>query len=148
MDLADVEEGDVAELDEAAEEAADEGPIVPPGEGVDVEAPPPASTSEQLADEARIDEDGRVWCTVPPYHDYKPVGRITTWPKTVFVDKQNVGIRCCLHFGCSVTRKRSKFTNRQVLVWLFSGQVLEAGSSAPAFATAKDEHKRTSLALL
>jgi hypothetical protein len=125
----------------------DEVPIVEhPDDGIEVHAPPPPP-EEVLADAAMVDGDGKVWCPVPPYQEYHPVGRITAWPKNVPPASRNAARRCCLHTGCSISKKRRKVTDRQLLLWLFAGKLLEHGSLPPD-AAARDEHKRLGLTML
>lgn len=99
---------------------ADEELIEAPAEAA--EAPHPSA--EQCVEAAEIDDEGKVFCPLGKFAQYRPVGRITHWGAP---GNLNVGIRCSLHVSCSYSRKRSKFTNQQLLRWLFSGKLWEPG---------------------
>jgi hypothetical protein len=83
---------------------------------------------------------GYVKCTLAPWSSVPMVGRITAWPPGKAPDKQSVAIRCYMHPACSVTRKRSAYSDDQLLNWLFSNSPLEPGATTVAKRAAKDQH--------
>ena len=94
----------------------------------DLDAPP---TAEDYADASYLDAAGYVVCTLEPYASMKAsmIGRITSWPCAVPEEKRNVSCSCFLHGGCkSPARKRRMVSNRDFLIWLYSG-VHEPGCS-------------------
>lgn len=112
-----------------------------PVDGIEVVTPPPPPSPEQLADLCEVDDRGQVWCAIPPFSVYRPVGRITTWPESKPLEKRSVSIRCALHPKCNVAKSRSKVTDRELLVWLFSGDALGLGAASAEVAAAGQRHK-------
>jgi hypothetical protein len=85
-------------------------------------------TPIQCAEVAEMDDDGYVSCPLGRFGERGQVGRITMFPKGASLEKLNVSMRCYLHVGCSVTRRRKNCTDAQLLRWLFSGQPFEIGA--------------------
>ena len=135
IDDADVDELEVddAAVAEAEAEGAGDEPI-------GVEAHPP-SPEVALAAAATTDDDGMVFLDEAPYEQYKPVGSISTW-------RTNVGMRCFLHTGCSVTRSRRRVTDSQLLQWLCARQVLGVGTLPDVENAAREAHQRLSYKFL
>ena len=71
---------------------------------------------------------GYVTCTLAPWSSVVNVGRITQWPAHFPPARQNVGVRCYQHSGCSITRMRRRFTNEELLRWLFAMEPAPAAS--------------------
>lgn len=144
---------DLAAGDALDEHVAAEAPLPSDApaaaEGIELVEPPPLPPTPQLcADASEIDPEGRVFCPIGVFALHKPAGRITVFPKGVPLEKQNVAIRCFLHTGCSFTRKRIRFTDRQLLVWLFSGSPWELGETAVQSKASKADHALKALTML
>eukprot|EP00959_Pyramimonas_sp_CCMP1952_P331079 6933056-Pyramimonas_sp.AAC.1 len=91
---------------------------------------------------------GYVKSAVPPWDGVTNVGRITTWPVEMPMERRNVGIRCYMHSNCSITRTRKRFDDEAILKWLFSVAPVPAGSSAAVKAAARASHLEAALVML
>jgi hypothetical protein len=141
-----LEPEEAVELEEVADrEAADEEDI----EGFDgLVAGPPLPSPQECVVEAQVDDNGRITCLLPPFAGHHLVGRITQFPKGQPPARQSVAVRCALHPGCSFTRRRARFTNDQLMLWLFSGQPVQAGMNADEALELKQEHARLAMRML
>jgi hypothetical protein len=99
-----------------------------------------ASTTSELL--------GYVTCTLAPWSEVVQIARITAWPKDEDPSRQNVAIRWYLHPRCSVTRRRARFTNQELLTWLFNVKPMPAGSTTEEKRAGHQAHMAMSLALL
>ena len=68
------------------------------------------------------------------------------FPKDKPPARQNVAVKCCLHYQCSLTRKRAKFTDAQLLSWLFSGEPIKPGDGGTV--SRKAEHAAKAAVML
>jgi len=91
---------------------------------------------------------GYVKSAVSPWDGVTNVGRITTWPVEMPMERRNVGIRCYMHSNCSITRTRKRFDDEAILKWLFSVAPVPAGSSAAVKAAARASHLEAALVML
>ena len=151
-DEADLPEVDFADVELVAAEPEREGVAAADGHPLPAEASADELRAEArrqaslFADAAAIDLEGKVTCSAEPFNWYNLVGKITVYPKNVPADKQNVAINCRLHHGCSHTRRRHRFTDRQLVEWLFHGRpYVPGGLSGEALAA---QHKIDAIRLL
>ena len=92
----------------------------------------------------KIDENGYIHCPVHPFnlHNAGWVGRITEFgPKVSGVpipSKMNVAIACTMHAKCRKARRRARFSNEQLLRWLFSAVPITAENAADEPRLAKE----------
>jgi len=83
-----------------------------------------------------------------PWSAKRPIGRITVWPLKspegveVHPSRQSMAVRCYMHPNCSFSRKRDRFTDRQLAEWLFSMPSLPDPSTPEMKQAAKAEHAR------
>ncbi len=99
------------------------------GESSDEESRPASGVEARLA--INISSTGHVTSDAPGWKAFGNIGRITQWPAKAHPADQNVSIRCYLHPGCSVARKRLKYSDDQLLDWLFQGE-LPSPTAKPA----------------
>ena len=60
------------------------------------------------------DRNGYIRCDLPPWNEFRVLGRITAW-------QRGVRCRCYAHANCSLARPRAAFSDRQYTEWLLSG---------------------------
>ena len=96
-----------------------------------------------LAAAAVLDSRGWVTSPVPPWNDLPSIGAVTTWPKTVSLEKRSISCKCHLHTDCSTpARKLKDYPADWLLRWLFSG-VSEPLCPGWRDAQLRDDHKKT-----
>ena len=81
----------------------------------------PSAGLDELVPAAAVDEHGYVSCSRAPFDARRCVGRIAMCLAVAPIELQNVAMKCYLHDGCSVLRKRGKFTNHRLIRWLLTG---------------------------
>ena len=95
-----------------------------------------------LAAAAVLDSRGWVTSPVPPWNDLPSIGAVTTWPKTVSLEKRSISCKCHLHTDCSTpARKLKDYPADWLLRWLFSG-VSEPRCPGWRDAQLRDDHKK------
>ena len=78
--------------------------------------------SPELVASAVISETGHISCPRKPWCEFTNIGRITTWPDHLPMEKRNVSIKCHMHHNCSSpVRTRKHFSDQELLTWLFTG---------------------------
>ena len=92
----------------------------------------------------QMDDHGYIKTAVEPWSAYAHVGRISVWPAAAPREKQNVAIKCWLHPGCSLSRKRAKVTDQQLIAWIFAAQPCPASATRAEQAIAAILHKAKS----
>ena len=88
-----------------------------------------------------LKESGYVSCPLGPWAAFgRPIGRITTWPETEPEFRRNLGCKCYMHPACSVSTKRSWYTDKELVVWLLMAKPLPATATAQEKQAAKRMH--------
>lgn len=146
------EDGEVVEGDLIYAAACDEGE----GQQGDEDG-----SAEELEEDARdgqlsaqdyvafavVNEEGRVSCPMEPFARFPCIGRLSCYPAGAPLNRQNVAMRCNLHDKCSVTRKRVRFTDAQMLRWLLAGVPITEENRAQA-AELQKQHKIQAVVML
>ena len=110
------------------------------GEGPQADAVP--ADAAAFAAAAVVDENGYVICPLPPWDALPSVGRITSWPDHVPLERRNLSCKCFAHVGCSSpVRKRCDVPDNWFLLWLFSG-TCEPGCVRGRSEQLAKEHKK------
>jgi hypothetical protein len=139
-------EVELPESDNEEEEALAAAPdVLPDTAEVEVMLAPPEGvivlSPEQLADVATVSPGGYVSCAHGEWARMGTLGRITSWPQTLPESRRSISIHCHMHISCNSPAKRLlAVSNRQLLVWLFSGIPEPEGTRARKQELAR-EHK-------
>ena len=115
--------------------------VEPPSSGGGASGSHSGLPSPDLVASAVISDTGHVSCPLKPWCEFTNIGRITTWPDHLPMDKRNVSIKCHMHPNCSSpVRTRRHFTNEALLTWLLTGACESIVSDGRSKELAK-EHK-------
>lgn len=80
-------------------------------------------TPQSLAASATVSDLGYVSSPDPRFNDVPNIGRITTWPAKMPLERRSVSCRCYMHPNCTSPAKRRWAVGDDILLqWLFSGQ--------------------------
>ena len=102
----------------------------------------PLSIDEVLLASVVMDDSGYVTCSLPPWNAWATLGRLTTWPADVPMEKRNVSLKCHMHPKCSTpVRRRKNVTDKEMICWLLHGTCDELLPTASRADELAKEHK-------
>ena len=107
----------------------------------------PAVSATDFVAAAVVDEHGYVSCPMAPFDTRRCVGRLTIYPASAPIGAQNVAMKCYLHDGCSVLRKRVKVSDERMIRWLLTGVPIAAENRHDAVAIQR-AHRVAAVAML
>lgn len=103
-----------------------------------VDAPP---TAEDAANAATVSPGGYISCPLGLWASQPSIARITSWPSSAPMQSRSVSARCYIHSGCtSPAKRRWAVSDKDLLLWVFSGRV-EQGASPARRRELATEHK-------
>ena len=101
--------------------------------------PPEQPSAADAVRPARIGFGGYITCTLEPWSVMGSVGRISTWPESVEMNKRSVACKCFMH-KCSVAKSRRLLSDEQLMTWLFTATPPPIGTTLAELTRLGEEH--------